>query len=121
VLQVASTALTLTAPWVGEIYTVATGDPGDASEVQNIVAEVQSDMAAASTLIAQSHSSPDATTYQKLANVLGSVNANLGALLAAGHIKNPETLAKVTKLSGLITGEISAIIQSLPKAATPAA
>lgn len=114
VLQVASSTLTLTAPLVEEIYTLVSGDPADATEAGNVIAEVQSGMAAASALIAQSHNSLDASTQQKLVTVLNAVKSNLGELLTVGHIKNPDTLTKVTAITNLAVGELEAIISSLP-------
>jgi hypothetical protein len=109
-LQTISTTLTLTAPAAEEIYALVTGDPGDAAEAANVVAEIQSGIAAASTLIASSHSSADATTYQKLDTILGAVKTDLQSLLTAGHIKNPQTLAKVTGIANLAIGELDAIL-----------
>jgi len=108
-LQIASTTLTLVAPAAEEIYALVTKDPQDAAEAQNVVAEVQADLAAASTLIAQSHANPTADTYQKLDAIIGSVKANLQSLLTAGHIKNPDTLNKVTTIVNLACGELDAI------------
>lgn len=109
-LQTISTALTLGAPAAEEIYALVTSDPADAAEAANIVNEIQADLAAASMLIAQSHNSADASTYQKLDTILGSVKTNLQSLLTAGHIKNPQTLAKVTGIANLVIGELDAIL-----------
>lgn len=110
VLQTISTTLTLTAPAAEEIYVLVTNDPADAAESANVVAEIQADLTAASTLIAQSHNSADASTYQKLDTILGSVKSNLQNLLTAGHIKNPQTLAKVTGIANLAIRELDAIL-----------
>jgi hypothetical protein len=109
-LQTISAALTLSAPAAEEIYALVTSDPADAKEASNVVAEIQSGLAAASTLIADSHSSADATTYQKLDTILGAVKNDLQSLLTAGHIKNPQTLSKVTGITNLALGELDAIL-----------
>jgi len=100
----------LGAPLAEQIYVLVTSDPADAAESANVAAEIQSDLAAASALVAQSHNSADATTYQKLDTILGSVKNNLQTLLTAGHIKNPATLAKVTGIANLAIGELDAIL-----------
>jgi hypothetical protein len=112
----ASTALTLVAPLVNTITTLAVG-ADVAGEVNNIIGEIKSDLAAAAALVSQSHNASDPSTIATLQNVLGAINNNLSALLTAGHIKNQDTLAKVTLVVNAITGEISAILSVLPKSA----
>jgi pheromone shutdown protein TraB len=112
--QKASTVITLAAPLTNTIVVLAAGEEA-AAQVTSAVHEVQSDMAAASAFLSEAHGT--ATAPAGLTAVLQSVNDNLGALLAAGHIKNPETQTKVEAVVNTITGEISAVIESLPKAA----
>lgn len=108
--QTASATLTVAAPLLETIVTLSAGE-GAGEEVGKIVAEVQSDMAAASALITSSGPTPT------LNSVLGSITGNLGALLTAGHIKDPGTLEKVTSVVNTIVGEVEAITSVLPKAA----
>ena len=54
-----------------------------------------------------------ADTYQKLDAIIGSVKANLQSLLTAGHIKNPDTLNKVTTIVNLACGELDGILTLL--------
>lgn len=112
--QKASTAITLVAPLTNTIITLADGEEA-AAQATSIVHEVQSDLAAAASLLSEAHGT--ATAPAGLNTILQSVTDNLGALLTAGHIKNPEKLSKVEAVVNTITGEISAVIGSLPKAA----
>jgi hypothetical protein len=116
--QKASTAITLVAPLTNTIVALVGGEE-DATKATAVVHEVQSDMAAAAALLSEAHGT--ATAPAGLNSILQGVTDNLGALLAAGHIKNPDTLSKVTAVVNTITGEFSAVIASLPKAAPAAA
>lgn len=108
--QTASATLTVTAPLLQTIVTLSAGEAAGA-EVGSIVSEVQSDMAAAATLIKSSGATPTLTS------VLGSIQTNLGGLLTAGHIKDQGTLTKVTSIVNTFVGEIEAIASVIPKAA----
>lgn len=110
--QKASTTITLVAPLTNTIIALAAGEEA-AKEATAVVHEVQADLAAASHLLSEAHGSSEYSAG--LTSVLEAVNNNLGALLAAGHIKNPEKVTKVTAIVNTITGEISAVIGALPK------
>jgi hypothetical protein len=112
--QKASTAITLVAPLTNTLVALADGEEA-AAQATSIVHEVQSDLAAASSLLSEAHGT--ATAPAGLSSILQGVTDNLSALLAAGHIKNPNTVTKVTAVVNTIAGEISAVIASLPKAA----
>lgn len=114
----ASAAISYAAPLISGILALTTG-PEYSSEVSSIMGEVKSDLALSAALVASAHGSGVAPAG--LESALQSVNDNMGALLTAGHIKNPQTLAKVKAISDLVTGETTAIIQSLPKAPAPVA
>lgn len=109
VLQTASSVLRYVSPFIKGILSLVGGEPL-AADVQKIVAEIQSDLATAATLISQSHGSPSAGIVDQLVNILTAVNSNLAALLQAGHIKEPSTVAKVTAIVNTITGEIQALV-----------
>lgn len=113
--QTASTTLTLATPMLDTALSLVEG-PNVASDAVNIIGEVKSDLAAASTLIAQSHSATDPGVVSQIKAALGSVSANLSTLLAAGHIKDEATLSKVTIAVNAFTGELSAILSVLPQA-----
>src|SRR5262249_11087712 len=88
-----------------------------ATEAVNVISEIKSDLAAVATWISQSHDSSDPSVIAQIRATLNSVSTNLGALLTAGHIKNPDLLNKVTLAVNAFTGEISAILDVLPKTA----
>lgn len=112
--QKASTAITLIAPLTNTLVALADGEEA-AAQATSIVHEVQSDLAAAASLLSEAHG--NATAPAGLTSVLQAVTDNLSSLLAAGHIKNPEKVSKVSAIVNTITGEISAVLSSLPKAA----
>ena len=112
--QKASTAITLVAPLTNTLVALADGEE-EAAQATSIVHEVQSDLAAASSLLSEAHGTPLAPAGLK--SILQAVTDNLSALLAAGHIKNPDKVTKVKVVVGTITGEISAVLSSLPTAA----
>ena len=111
-LQKAQSVISYVAPLVkGIMQAVA---PEDAATAGNVIGEITTDLATASTLISQSHTATDqATALTSVSNALGSVNTNLSALLAADHIKNPDTIAKITPLVGIATGELQAFLSSV--------
>ncbi|MFL6314789.1 MAG: hypothetical protein ACJ71W_22010 [Terriglobales bacterium] len=113
--QKASAAISYAAPLLTGILALTTG-PEYSEEVGNIVAETQSDLALAAALVSGAHGTGVAPAG--LQSSLQSVKDNLTGLLAAGHIKNPATLTKVTAVVGLVNGELDAILQNLPKPAT---
>lgn len=92
-------------------------DPTVAPEAHQIIAEVQTDLAVAGAVASQSHG---ATPPETLVNTITSINTNLSELLTAGHIKDPATLAKVTGISNIITGELTAVLGVLQPATAPA-
>lgn len=110
----ASTVITYVAPLTNTAIALFAGEDA-AAEATKIVNQVQSDLTVAAKFASEAHGSD--TAPAGLSTALQSVNDNLAELLAAGHIKNPETLSKVTAVVNTITGEISAVIGSLPKAA----
>jgi hypothetical protein len=111
----ASTTLTLAAPMVQTITILTAGDEYGA-EVENVMSEVQRDLGQAAKLIADAHSGgQQAGVIPQLQTLLNSINGNLGGLLAAGHIKNQQTLKKVEVAVSALTGEVSAVLSVLPK------
>ena len=111
-----STGIKLAAPLTNSIVVLLA--PEEAPLVQGVVSEVQSDLAVAAQLVSQSHGSD--TVPAGVNTALDSVKNNLSGLLTAGHIKNADTLAKVTAVVNTIIGEVEAIIGALPKAAANA-
>lgn len=121
ILQTLSVSLKIIGPEVGSIYALVSKDPADAAEVQNITAEAETDIAAMQTVIAQSHNSADASTYAKLETLANALKGNLQELLAAGHIKNPDTLNKVTGIVNVSIGALDGMLELLAAQKAPAA
>jgi len=114
--QTASTTLTLATPMLNTFLQLTAGQDV-ANETVNVIGEIKSDLAAVATWLSQSHDSADPSVIAQIRATLTAVNTNLAALLQAGHIKNPDTLSKVTIAVNAFTGEISAILDVLPKTA----
>lgn len=102
--KVTNTTIKLIAPNVLLITEMTAGE-ADAVEISKVVKEVQTD------LTALAHTS-DTAQAEGLVN---SIEENLDSLLKAGHIKNPQTLAKVESIVTLILEEISAIKSAIGK------
>lgn len=117
----ASSTLTLLAPLTEELLALVAGEPA-AAEATSIIAEVQKDMATIAAVTSGAAGAPSASSYQTATTALNSIKSNLSGLLTAGHVKNPETLAKVTGVANTIIGEVEAILAEIPQpaAATPA-
>lgn len=113
--QKASTAIKYVAPLTNTLVTLAAGE-AEAEEYGRIVSEVQNDLALASAVLSEAHGTSVAPA--SLNTALEAVNTNLDSLLAAGHVKNPEKVAKIEAIVKTITGEIEAVISSLPKPAS---
>ena len=115
--KTASTTLALVGPLTEEIVALSAGEPA-AAEVQSIITEVQSDLALVSGVVSGATSATASPSLISTAvNSLNSVKANLSGLLAAGHVKDPATCAKVTGLVNTIVGEVEAILSAMPKPA----
>lgn len=110
--KTASSVITYVAPLLETIVALVAGQPVEAA-VAAIVAEIQGDLAAASALIANANVlgvSPVAGAI----NLLNSVKANLGQLLAAAQVKDTALQQKITAISNSIIGEIEAILGAMP-------
>ena len=118
----ASSTLTLLAPLTEEIVALAAGEPA-AAQVQSVIGEVQKDMATVAAVTSGAAGAPSATSYQTATTALNSIKSNLSGLLSAGHIKNADTLSKVTGIVNTVVGEVEAILSEIPaptSAAPPA-
>lgn len=112
--QKASAAISYVAPLLNTILAFTAG-PEYTGVVSNIVAQVQSDLALAAAVISEAHGAGGAPAG--LSGTLQSIIDNLNGLLTAGHIKDPNLVAKVTILVNLIAGELQAVLTSIPKPA----
>ena len=110
----------LVAPLLQTILTLTVG-AGAGTEVQAVIGEIQTSIAALSALVAGVSTTPDASTAAQISSLLGSIESNLKSLLAAGHIKDPNTLAKVTAITDSIVSELQVILSELPQQTQPPA
>jgi hypothetical protein len=116
VLQTARSVIGFVGPLVTGILPLVGGEEY-AAETGKIIAEIESDLATAGTLISQAHGAPSTDALTTISNSLVAANNNLGALLSAGHIKDPATVAKVTAVVNTVTGELQAVVGLLAKPA----
>jgi hypothetical protein len=116
VLQTVRSVISFVGPLVSGILPLVGGEEY-AAETGKIIAEIESDLGTAATLISQAHGSPSADVYDKINNLLGAVNNNLAALLQSGHIKDAGTVTKVTAIVNTITAEVQAVTGLLKPAA----
>ena len=114
--KTASTTIAVIAPLVEAIVTSTAGE-ADAAQVVRVVTEVQADLGVVSSLLAavSAGTTTSADAAQKISAVLIAIEQNLQGLLAAGHIKNPQTLAKVQSIVTTVVGEVSAILGAMKK------
>jgi hypothetical protein len=114
--KIADTVLTYAGPALQTVVTLEAGAPAGAL-VAKIVGTAQSDLTAASGLIADFGATPSVTS------VLGSVTSNLGSLLTATGVKDPKSVAAVNKVItelNVLSAAITALIPPVAPAA-PAA
>jgi len=107
--QVAGTVLTYAGPALQTIVSLEAGAPAGAI-VGEVIQEAQSDLTAASGLIYDFGATPSA------GSVIASVKTNLAALLAAGHVSNPTSVAGVNQ----VIGELDTLIAAIGKMSAPA-
>ncbi len=111
-----STTLDILAPLTEEVIALTAGEPA-AAEVASVISEVQKDLGVVAGVVngAEGGSAP-ASLIATAQQSLNAVKSNLGALLAAGHIKDTATLTKVTATVNTIVGEVDAILGAIPTA-----
>jgi len=94
----------------------------DSAVIQNISAQASRDLSLLQTLYAEYKQSPNATTLQKIQNVISDLNQNLPALLESAHISNATLAARVTVAVNLILTTVNSFASLMPKPPnTPAA
>lgn len=106
-LTIASNFVGYAAPIITTIATLA-GGPLVGTETGNILAAIKVDLATALATV----NAVDAAT--SVPTLLKGVQSQLPALLAAVKIENPAIVSKVETYTTLISGEIDALLASLP-------
>jgi hypothetical protein len=112
--KIADTVLTYVGPALQTVVTLEAGSAAGA-QVAKVIGTVQSDLTAASGLITDFGAIPSVTS------ILGSVATNLSALLTAIEVKNPTTVATITKVVGEVQILEAAIAALIPVTTPPAA
>jgi hypothetical protein len=102
-------AIGIAAPLVVAIA-LATGSEPEAAAITAVISVVKSDLAVIqTTLNAAGAGTPNASVKSTLTAIV----ANLGSLLTVGMVKNPATLATITKDVTSISGAFEVVIAAL--------
>jgi hypothetical protein len=105
----AVSTISAVAPFVVAIA-AATGNEPEAAAITAIVSVVKSDLAAVQVTL---NAAGAGTTNVSAKSLLVAINANLAQLLTAGMIKNPASIATVTKDVQSISASLDVLIAAL--------
>ena len=94
---------------------------GDVAVIQNISAQASRDLNLLQSLYAEYKASPNATTLQKIQNVITDLNQDLPALLESAHISNPALAARITAAVNLILTTVNNFSALIPQSAASTA
>jgi len=111
----AASVITLVAPLLETVVTLTAGEPA-AMLVENVIHEIQGDLAAVSAVVTSAVVPGTTGSAAVATNVLTAVQNNLQQLLAAAEIKNPVTQQQVTGIVNTVAGEINAILAAVKNA-----
>jgi hypothetical protein len=106
------------------VSALATGQQAstaDVAVVQNISAQASRDLNLLQALYNEYKASPNATTLQKIQNVISDLNQNLPALLESAHISNPTVSARITAAVNLILTTVNSFASLIPQSSMPTA
>ena len=81
------------------VSTLASGPQASAADVaviQNVSAQASRDLSLLQSLYSEYKANPNATTLQKIQNVISDLNQNMPALPQSAHIGNPVLSARIT-------------------------
>lgn len=115
--QAASTALKVAAPLLNTLITLTAGEAA-ATKVAGIVAQIQKDMATCAQVLDGTGAYAGGAT---LTSVLGSIQSNLGGLLADADVKNSTHLTEIESTVNTVIGEVEAVASAMPAGFTPSA
>ena len=105
--QVAGTVLTYVGPALQTVVSLEAGAPAGAI-VGKVIQDAQSDLTAASGLVYDFGANPT------IGSIIASVKTNLSALLTAGHVTNPASVAGVNQ----VIGELGILATAIGKTPT---
>jgi len=116
----AQVGITVASPLVETLATLI-GGAQVGGEVTNIMNTIKTDFGVVTVTLSQIQAgSANANTVTLLKNTLASIKTNLPELLVVADIKDAATKERATVVVTMLTGEIDAVLSSIP-ATLPAA
>lgn len=106
--QVAGAVLKYSGAALGDVVAIEGNSP-EAAQAAKVISTAQSDLTVAGSLIYDFGASPSAAT------ILNGVQSNLGGLVSATGVKNPNSVAIVNK----VAGEVGALATAVSAAVAP--
>src|SRR5712692_12014656 len=88
----------------------------DVAVIQNVSAQASRDLSLLQSLYREYKANPNATTLQKIQNVISDLNQNMPALLQSAHIGNPVLSARITAAVNLILTTVNSFAALIPQA-----
>jgi len=92
----------------------------DVAVIQNVSAQASRDLSLLQSLYREYKANPNATTLQKIQNVISDLNQNMPALLQSAHIGNPVLSARITAAVNLILTTVNSFAALIPQTAPSA-
>jgi len=114
--KTASSVITYAAPIAESLVGLAAGQPAEAL-VTGVVNAVKADLTTVSAVVSGAQAPPGSTLAVTVRTALTSINTNLASLLSASEVKDSKTASEITEAVTLLTGEVDALLSSLPAAA----
>ena len=109
-------ALNVAAPFVTDLVAMY-GSEGQAADATAVLNEIKTSLGTATLVLTQLQAgTASGSALEQLKGTLGVVATSLPALLAAGHIKDADLVAKITNTTNLVVGEVNAVISAIPAA-----
>jgi hypothetical protein len=100
------------------VSTLASGPQASAADVaviQNVSAQASRDLSLLQSLYSEYKANPNATTLQKIQNVISDLNQNMPALLQSAHIGNAVLSARITAAVNLILTTVNSFAALIPQ------
>lgn len=113
--QAALATITYVAPIVEGILDLV--DPPAAAIVTPIITIVQRDLSTVAATIQDGMPVAGSSAAQAVQGALNAIKANLSGLLQVAEVKNSVKIAEITAGVTTVTGEVDAMLQSLPATA----
>jgi hypothetical protein len=109
-------ALNVAAPFIEDLVAMY-GSEGQAADATAVLNEIKTSLGTATLVLTQIQAgTASGSALDQLKGTLSVVTTALPALLAAGHIKDADLVAKITNTTNLVVGEVNAVISAIPAA-----